>query len=84
MLRDALADTRQEALLRLLRFNDKGENEMFRKECWVRYNAGCYGYKNGVTVKKDGKEWVVYINRVEWFRAFTLQDCKNWLGYKFD
>lgn len=53
---------------------------MFRKECWTRYNAGEYGYKNGTTVKREGREWVVYIYSKEYYRADTLKECKNYLG----
>lgn len=42
----------------------------------VRYEAGYYGYKNGYSIKHEGKFWKVYNCRREHvFTAHTLRRC---------
>lgn len=53
---------------------------MFRNECWKMYGAGDYGYKNGIFVKHEGKDWNVYRIRKKVFIGSTLLECKAFIS----
>ncbi len=54
---------------------------MFRKECWIKYANGDYGYKNGIRVKREGKAWCVYYGSGDKaYTCGTLKSCKDFLG----
>ena len=58
---------------------------MFRKECWIMYKAGSYGYKNGITVEKINKnKWIVKQYGKIVLETSTLGNCKFYIGYKYD
>lgn len=53
----------------------------FEKECWVRYGAGEYGYKNGTTVSRIKKGlWIVNKFGKLVYTSTTLTDCKLYVG----
>lgn len=62
---------------------------MWHKECWTKYENGHYGYKNGITVKREGPNlWVVFtvINgkKNTLFASDTLAACKYWLEHHYN
>ena len=60
---------------------------MRHKECWCKYENGYYGYKNGIFVKREGKEWIVFTlyedKRNILYASDTLAACKNWLAKRY-
>lgn len=53
----------------------------FRKDCWVCYAAGLYGYKNGVSVIQAKKGvWIVIQHGKIVYHSSTLTDCKLYVG----
>ena len=58
---------------------------MFRRECWRKIENGLYSYKNGISVRHEGKQWMVYYScGVMGYNADTLKACKAFLAHKFD
>lgn len=64
----------------MLDFEEGFFMKSFEKECWVRYAAGHYGYKNGVQVVKIGRFWTVLKFGYIKFRSLTLKDAKLFVG----
>lgn len=53
----------------------------FQKECWIMYDKGQYGYKNGVSVINTRKGvWVVFQHGKIKFTSDTLAACKVYVG----
>lgn len=58
---------------------------MFKKECFVMYDSGQYGYKNGISViHASASVWIVIQHGKEVFRARTLKECKDFIGRRCD
>lgn len=58
---------------------------MFKPECWKKIENGLYGYKNGITVRHEGKQWIVYYcSGAIGYNADTLKACKAFIAHNFD
>lgn len=56
-----------------------------KKQFLVRYEAGFYGYKNGISIKHEGKNWKVYnAMREPVFTARTLRRCVEYAAAPID